>query len=428
MSSKLLEDAHFALKRAAELVKINADTEEKLKRPELSVKFSVPVRMDDGQLRTFGGYRVRYDTTLGPGKGGIRYHPKVDVDHLQTLAFWMTFKCALLNLPYGGAKGGVQVNPKELSRMELERLSRSYVNQVADFIGPDLDVPAPDMYTNELIMGWMANQYSLISREHRPAVITGKPLALGGSALRERATATGAFFVIDEMLKGRDRRPEDTTVAVQGFGNAGAEVATQLMEAGFRVVAVSDSQGALYSETGLNVKKLRQFKEQNGGTSVYHAAQVADCETVKGAQISNAELLTLDVDLLVPAALENQITEENAEDVRADVIFEVANGPVTSAAQELLVERDVEVVPGILVNAGGVTVSYFEWIQNRRGERWREEKVRDRLEERMRGATEEVRATADEHQVDLTTAAYVVALARIDEAIEAQGTREYYQG
>lgn len=427
MSAELLEDARRALKEASKFVDLSEDAVEQLKRPELSVKVSIPVRMDSGELTTFAGYRVRYNTAMGPGKGGIRYHSDVDIDHLQTLAFWMTFKCALMNLPYGGAKGGVQVDPKRLSRLELERLSRAYINKVADFIGPDRDIPAPDMYTNEIIMGWMADQFSTIKRSFVPAVITGKPVALGGSALRDRATATGSFIVIDEMLRAREKRPEDTTVAIQGFGNAGAELAEQLQNGGYQVVAVSDSKGAVYSAQGLDIKTLRDFKEKNSSDGVYHAYQLTDCEDKNFEQISNQELLTLDVDLLAPAALENQITEENAEEVRAEMIFEVANGPVTASASEILAGQGVEIVPGILVNAGGVTVSYFEWVQNRRGERWEEPKVRERLDKKMRRAVSEVEEVAREEDTSLTTAAYVVALRRINATIEAHGTVDYYQ-
>ena len=428
MQAELLEDARVALEEASKYVDLGPDAREILRQPELSVKLSVPVRMDNGELRTFGGYRVQYSTLLGPAKGGIRYHPDVDVDHLQSLAFWMTFKCALMELPFGGAKGGVRVDPKELSRMEVERLSRSFISKMADFIGPDQDIPAPDMYTNELIMGWMADQYSMIHRSYSPAVITGKPLALGGSRLRDQATATGAFFVMDEFLNESGQEASDITVAIQGFGNAGATLATLLDEAGYRVVAVSDSKGAVYSEKGLDIPALREHKEKNGGESVYHADHLGGCKSGGFEKISNAELLTLDVDWLAPAALENQITEENAGDIQARRIFEVANGPVTAVATRKLVERGISIVPGILVNAGGVTVSYFEWVQNRRGERWKEEKVRKRLEIRMREATAEVRRRANSLEIPWHTAAYVVALERLNEAIQAHGSQEYYQG
>lgn len=426
MKAELLEDARVALDDASKFVELSQDAKERLSRPEISVKVSVPLRMDDGRLLNFAGYRVRYNSALGPGKGGIRYHDDVDVDHLQTLAFWMTFKCALMDLPYGGAKGGVAVNPKELSPMELERLSRSYINAIADFIGPDLDIPAPDMYTNAIIMGWMADQYSTIKRKFTPAAITGKPLELGGSALRDRATATGAFFVIDEVLDDDERAPEEITVAIQGFGNAGAELAEQLCEAGYRVVAVSDSKGAVYAEGGLQIAPLRRHKESGNARGVYHAATIVDCPECNFEKLSNQDLLALDVDLLVPAAMENQITMENADDVRASMIFEVANGPVTSAAARSLLERGVKIFPGILVNAGGVTVSYFEWIQNRRGERWEEERVRRGLEEKMRNAAAEVRRTSREYEISQPTAAYVVALKKINQAIEAKGTLSYY--
>lgn len=428
MKDALLKDAHAALKTAYEILEFSEEALEILKEPELTVKVSLPVRMDNGELRTFSGYRVHYSTLLGPGKGGIRYHSDVDIDHLQTLAFLMTFKCALLELPYGGAKGGIEVDPKGLSRLELERLSRCYINKIADFIGPDVDIPAPDMYTNELIMGWMVDQYNIIKRAHTPAVITGKPISLGGSRLRDRATATGAFFVIDELFKEEGKEKKEITIAIQGFGNAGAELATLLSADGYKVVAVSDSKGAVYAPGGLDIEALREHKEQNHADSVYRAYEVRDCQKGKFDKITNAELLALDVDWLIPAALENQITEENAGEIRAKKVFEVANGPVTSKGLEILNERSVSVIPGILVNAGGVTVSYFEWIQNRLGERWPEAKVREKLEEKMRAATTEVHDVVDAEEVSWQVAAYVVALKRIQEAIDARGTREYYQG
>ena len=316
MSKSLFTDASSRLERALKYVSISDDAIERLKYPKASLSVSIPVRMDNGTLRIFQGYRVRYDDTRGPGKGGVRYHPNVNIDEVQSLAFWMTFKCALLDLPFGGAKGGITLNPKELSKAELERLSRGYIEGIADFIGPDVDILAPDVYTNEMIMGWMMDQYSIIQRKISPAVVTGKPLTMGGSRGRDTATGTGAFHVIHSLLPKLDKKPANTTVAVQGFGNAGAVVADLLAKAGYQVVAVSDSQGGIYREKGLDIASIRQYKQEHRGiTAIY--CQDTVCNIVEHEAISNEELLALDVDVLIPAALENQITAENADRVRA---------------------------------------------------------------------------------------------------------------
>lgn len=421
----LLADANQRLEKALRYVTLHEDAIERLKAPKSSLTVSIPVRMDNGSLRLFQGYRVRYDDSRGPGKGGVRFHPSVTLDEVQSLAFWMTFKCAVLNLPFGGAKGGITLNPKELSKFELERLSRGYVDAIADFIGPDIDIPAPDVYTNPMIMGWMMDQYSTIRRQITPGVVTGKPIAMGGSLGRETATAMGAFFVIQTVMPKLGRQPENTTVAVQGFGNAGAVIADLLFHAGYKVVAVSDSQGGIYSEQGLDVPSIRKVKESTRGLkAVYCEGSV--CSGVDHATLTNAQLLELNVDLLVPAALENQITAENADRIQAAYIFEVANGPVTSAADAILSAKGIQVFPDILVNAGGVTVSYFEWVQNRSGFYWSLEEVNQRLQKNMTAETECIWATAQELAIDLRTAAYVHALKRLGEAIEAKGTREDY--
>ncbi|MCY7277320.1 MAG: Glu/Leu/Phe/Val dehydrogenase, partial [Phormidesmis sp. CAN_BIN44] len=331
---------------------MSEDAIESLKFPKASLTVSIPVRMDDGSLNVFQGYRVRYDDTRGPGKGGVRYHPNVSLDEVQSLAFWMTFKCAALNLPFGGAKGGITVNPKALSRLELERLSRGYIDAIADFIGPDVDILAPDVYTNSMIMGWMMDQYSTIRRQICPGVVTGKPISMGGSLGRDAATALGAFFVIEAMMPKFDRIPQTTTVAVQGFGNAGATLAELLHRSGYEVVAISDSQGGIYSKNGLDIPSIRQVKDATRGIkAVYCVSSV--CSIADLEVITNAELLTLDVDVLITAALEMQITEANAKDINAKLIFEVANDPITSTADQILEQRGIYVFPDILTNAGG---------------------------------------------------------------------------
>ena len=425
MSDSLFTDASRRLERALKYVSLSEDTQERLKYPKASLIVSIPVRMDNGCLRVFQGYRVRYDDTRGPTKGGIRYHPNVSIDEVTSLAFWMTFKCAIVNLPFGGAKGGITVNPKELSQMELERLSRGYIDAIADFIGPNMDIPAPDMYTNPMIMGWMMDEYSIICRKLSPAVITGKPVTIGGSLGRNAATAMGAFFVIEAIMPKFEYIPEKTTVAVQGFGNAGAIVAELLWQAGYKVVAVSDSHGGIYSPEGLDIPSIRQYKDSNKGIqAVYCKGSI--CNAVEHQVLTNEELLALDVDILIPAALENQITEKNAKDIRAKFIFEAANGPTTSAADRILEERGIYVFPDILVNAGGVTVSYFEWVQNRSGLYWTLDKVNQRLKEKIVTETKQIWQISQELSIPMRTAAYVHGLNRLGEAINAKGTRKYY--
>lgn len=425
MSGSLFTDASKRLEKALKYVAISDDAIEHLKFPKLSVSVSIPVRMDNGSLRVFQGYRVRYDDTRGPGKGGIRYHPNVCLDEVQSLAFWMTFKCAVVNLPFGGAKGGVTVNPKELSKMELERLSRGYIDAIADFIGPDVDIPAPDVYTNPMIMGWMMDQYSIIHRKLCPAVVTGKPLTLGGSQGRDTATAMGAYFAIQTIMPKFEQIPEQTTVAVQGFGNAGAEIADLLSKAGYKVVAVSDSKGGIYSKKGLDIASIRRFKASNQGLQAFYCADSV-CNIVDYEVITNDELLTLDVDILVPAALENQIHADNVDNIKAKYIFEVANGPVTSDADRILKEKGVYVFPDILVNAGGVTVSYFEWVQNRNGLYWSLAEVNQRLQQKMVEETEHIWRISQDLAISMRTAAYVHALNRLGEALSMKGTRDYY--
>jgi glutamate dehydrogenase (NADP+) len=425
MSGSLFADASQKLEKALKYSAISEDAIERLKYPKSSVNVSIPVRMDDGSLKVFQGYRVRYDDTRGPTKGGIRYYPTVSMDEVQSLAFWMTFKCAALGLPFGGAKGGITLNPKELSKFELERLSRGYIDALADFIGPDLDIPAPDVYTNPMIMGWMMDQYSMIHRRITPAVVTGKPISMGGSLGRDAATAMGAFNVMEALLPKFNIVRANTTVAIQGFGNAGANLAEMLFQAGYKVVALGDSQGAIYSKDGLDVPSVRQFKESTRRVkAVYCEGSV--CNIVDHEEISNEELLELDVDILIPAALENQITEANAANIKAKFIFEVANGPINFAGDEILNQKGIHVFPDILVNAGGVTVSYFEWVQNRMGFYWTLDEVNSRLKQKMVEESERIWTLSQEKEISLRTAAYVHALNRLGEAVGARGTKAYF--
>ncbi|MEO0868983.1 MAG: Glu/Leu/Phe/Val dehydrogenase [Cyanobacteria bacterium J06642_11] len=425
MVNSLLTDASRRLERALQYVTISDDAAERLKAPKASLKVSIPVRMDDGSLRVFEGYRVQFDDTRGPTKGGIRFHPQVTLDEVQSLAFWMTFKCAAVNIPFGGAKGGVTLNPKELSKAELERLSRGYIDAIANFIGPDTDIPAPDVYTNPMIMGWMMDQYSIIQRRRSPAVITGKPVALGGSLGRNTATGAGAFYVIEAIMAHMDRSPAGTTVAIQGFGNAGSIVAQHLFEAGYTVVAVSDSRGGVYAPNGLDIPSLQTAKAATRALqAVYCDGSV--CNLVEHEVITNDDLLKLDVDILIPAALENQITANNAHDIKARYIFEVANGPINADADDILAANGVTVFPDILVNAGGVTVSYFEWVQNRSGLYWTLDTVNLRLNQQMVNAAETIWQLAQTHQTSMRTAAYIHALNGLGAAMDARGARADY--
>lgn len=415
----LFESATGIIDEALAHADVSEDTVERLKHPRSALAVSIPVRMDDGSLKTFQGYRVRYNDVRGPAKGGIRFHPDVSLDEVQTLAFWMTIKCAVVDLPYGGGKGGVIVNPKELSLSELERLSRGYIDGIADAIGPDVDIPAPDVYTNAMIMGWMMDQYSIITRGRTPAVITGKPLSLGGSLGRDTATADGGFFVT-QALRSKIIDADQPTAAVQGFGNAGMTMAELLHEAGYKVVAVSDSQGAIHKPDGLHIPSVAKIKRESRALKgVYCEGSV--CEVVEHDQITNEELLALDVDLLVPAALENAITADNVADVKAKMIVELANGPITPEADTVLYDNGQVVVPDVLANAGGVTVSYFEWVQNRQGYAWSADMVRDRLKERMVTEGERLWGFAEDKGVSLRVAAYAQALERIGAAVDATG-------
>ena len=424
-SDSLLADANKRLKQALKYVDISEDAIVRLQHPKTSLSVAIPVRMDDGSLKVFSGYRVLYDDTRGAGKGGVRYHPRVNLDEVQSLAFWMTFKCALLDLPFGGAKGGITVNPKELSKAELERLSRGYIDAIADAIGIDVDILAPDVYTNATIMGWMMDRYSTIKRKLCRGVVTGKPLALGGSKGRDTATAMGAFTVIETLLDKFELVPASTTVAIQGFGNAGSTLAGLLAEAGYKIVAVSDSKGGIYAPQGLDISSVSKHKNQSREMKAVYC-QDSVCSIVEHQAIDNQELLTLDVDVLIPAALENQITAENASQIKAKYIFEVANGPINSDADEILATQGTYVFPDILVNAGGVTVSYFEWVQNRSGWYWSLEEVNQRLQQKMMAEAKKTWDISQELNISMRTAAYVNALTRLGEALDAKGTKDYF--
>ncbi|MFT4343930.1 MAG: Glu/Leu/Phe/Val family dehydrogenase [Candidatus Woesearchaeota archaeon] len=425
-SSEIFDNAQKQLEKAYKHIKLSPDTIKILKNPKESLHVTLPLRRDDGTLETYKAYRVRYNDVLGPTKGGIRFHPNVSADEVTSLAFWMTFKCAVVALPYGGGKGGIQVNPKDLSRKELERLSREYIKGFYDFIGPDKDIPAPDVYTNETIMGWMADEYSKIARQQVPAIITGKPIILGGSLGRDTATARGAYFVIKDYIEKKNLAKKDLRIAIQGFGNAGYHLANYLYEDGHKIVAVSDSRGGIYVEKGIEPKSVMEAKKKNGLIDGMYCNGTV-CDYLDHKKITNEELLELDVDILIPAALENQITEKNAEKIKAKMICEVANGPTTVPADDILEKKGIDVIPDILANAGGVTVSYFEWVQNKSSYSWDAETIDKRLKKHMQDAFKEVHEFHEKNNVDFRTSAYAVALKRIGSAIDAKGTEEYFK-
>lgn len=425
MANTIFTEALSRLTSAALYADIDPEAVEKLKHPKIFIEVSIPVRMDDGSLKIFTGYRVHHNDVRGPTKGGIRFHPDVNLEEIKALAFWMTLKCAVVGIPFGGAKGGVIVDPKQLSKMELERLSRGYIQCIADFIGPENDISAPDVYTNAMIMGWMMDEYSEIVRHLSLAVITGKPIPLGGSEGRDDATGRGAFYCIQELEKIKQWDAKQMKVAVQGFGNAGQHVAALLHESGYKIVAVSDSKGAIYQPDGLDIPTIIHYKNSAKKLEAVYCNESV-CEIFAAKKITNEELLELDVDILIPAALENQITHKNAANVKAPIILEVANGPITIDADLILQKNKILVIPDILANAGGVTVSYFEWVQNKSGYYWKLSKVHKRLQAIMAQEFINVYQLMQSHATDMRTAAYIHALNRYGEAVVSLGTQGYF--
>ena len=397
---------------AAAYLDIDEDVLTRLKHPERVLEVNLTVELDDGSHRRFKGFRSQFNGDRGPYKGGIRYHPDVSRDEVKALSGWMAYKCAIVGIPFGGGKGGIVVDPDDYSESELERLTRAFATELRPLVGPDRDIPAPDVNTGQREMNWFKDTYETLERTTAPGVITGKAISSGGSAGRVEATGRSTMLAAREAFDYLDRDVADATVAVQGYGNAGSVAAALVEELGASVVAVSDSSGAAYDPGGLDAKAARDHKTETGSVVGY-----GDAET-----ISNEDLLTLDVDLLVPAALENAIGGDLAEDVRADVIVEAANGPLTPRADDVLTERGVTVVPDILANAGGVTVSYFEWVQNRQRFNWTEERVNDELERVITEAFDGLVATHEDRGTpNLRTAAYVVAIQRVMEAYGQAG-------
>jgi glutamate dehydrogenase/leucine dehydrogenase len=393
----------------AELQSIYADlglTQEELdllSAPRRSFTVSFPVKMTTGRTQMYTGYRVQYNDARGPAKGGIRFHPGMDEEHASELALLMALKCAVVNIPFGGAKGGVAVNPMELSKRDLELVTRGYIRAIADYIGPFKDIPAPDVYTDEQIMAWVLDEYERIKREHVPAVVTGKPPALGGIKARRYSTALGGVHVLEQAMKEHGMKAQGSRVAIQGFGNAGGNVARMLHHWGYTVVAVSDVNGAIMDREGIDISALRHHKTRTGSVAGFE----------KAINISQAELLAADCEILIPAALSNQIDGNNAHDVKAKIVLELANAPLTAQADDILFSRDILVIPDILANAGGVVVSYFEWSQNLSNQAWPEEKVLEQLKVIMATAFNDVHDHCREAKCRMRKAAYELAVKRI---------------
>ena len=397
---------------AAEILELDEGMFQYLASPVKQVIVSIPVVMDDGKIKVFEGYRVIHDNVLGPSKGGIRFAPDVNLDEVKALASWMTWKCAVVNVPFGGAKGGIRCNPKELSKGELERLTRRYTANMLGVFGPDKDIPAPDMNTDEQVMAWIMDTYSMNSQRTETAVVTGKPIILGGSQGRKQATGRGVVTVTLAALNKLGLMPNKTTVAVQGFGNVGAISAELMYEQGAKVIAISDISGGYYNANGIDIPDALEYMKNNNRSLEGYS---------KADKISNDELLELECDVLIPAAKEDQISKHNAHKIRAKIIAEGANGPVTANADSILEENGVMVVPDILANAGGVTVSYFEWVQDRQGYFWTEERVNRRLNRMMRSAFDNLYEVSDRYKITLRQAAYVYAINRVAETLKLRG-------
>jgi len=404
------DNALKQLEQINSLIKIKPSVYVQLKSPQRFLEVSIPLRMDNGSIQVFNGFRSQYNDSRGPFKGGVRFHPDVSVSEVKALSAWMTWKTAVVNIPLGGGKGGVIVDAKKLSSAELERLSRGYVRAINKFLGPNIDIPAPDVYTDSRVMAWMMDEYEALLGEHSPGVITGKPLGLGGSMVREYATAQGAFYTLDAAVK-KIGLSENSTVAIQGFGNAGYNLAKILSKAGYRIVSVSDSRGTVCNFTGLDVNKLKTYKNNTGSVDKYPG----------GENLGADQSFYQDVDILIPAALENSITADNISNVKAKLIVELANGPITPGADEILNKKNILIVPDILANAGGVVVSYFEQVQNSMNFYWTEDDVLAKLEDIMTKAFTEVWDKKQELQTSLRMGAYALAVERVTKAMEERG-------
>ncbi len=406
-----LEMAQQQLETAAKIIHLDEGILQKLKYPKRTLIVSVPIKMDNGKIRVFRGYRVQHNLDRGPGKGGIRYHPDVDLDEITALAMWMTWKCAVVNIPYGGAKGGVVCDPQKLSEQELERITRRYISEIGLIIGPEKDIPAPDINTNPKTMAWVMDTFSMNVGYSVPGVVTGKPLSLGGSRGRTEATGRGVVYITQKACEFYNIDIEKSSIVIQGFGNVGYNAARIFYELGYKIVAVSDVHGGIYNPDGLNIPEVYSYSQKKGTVVGYKPAK----------NISNKELLELKCDILIPAAIEGQITQQNAPRIKSKIVVEAANGPTTPQADKILARKGIKVVPDILANAGGVVVSYFEWVQSLQAYFWKEKDVQERLKEVMENAFNEVVEVMKHYKVDMRTAAMILAVSRVAEATKLRG-------
>lgn len=409
-SLDVLQSTQTVIKEALDKLGYPEEVYELLKEPVRMLTVRIPVRMDDGKVKVFTGYRAQHNDAVGPTKGGVRFHPDVTMDEVKALSIWMSLKAGIVDLPYGGGKGGIVCEPRKMSFRELEALSRGYVRAISQVVGPNKDIPAPDVFTNSQIMAWMLDEYSRIREFNSPGFITGKPLVLGGSHGRESATAKGVTIVIEEAAKRRGIELEGARVIIQGFGNAGSYLAKFMHDAGAKIVAISDVYGALYDKDGLDIDYLLDRRDSFGTVT-----------NLFKDRLTNKEMLELDCDILVPAAIQNQITSENAHNIKAEIVVEAANGPTTLEATKILTERGILLVPDVLASVGGVTVSYFEWVQNNQGYYWSEQEVQEKLREVIVKAFNNVYNTAHSRKVDMRLAAYMVGVRKMAEAARFRG-------
>lgn len=408
--SNLVNSTQKIIHEALEKLGFDEGMFDLIKEPLRVLKVRIPVRMDDGSVKVFTGYRAQHSDAVGPTKGGVRFHPDVNEDEVVALAMWMTLKAGIVDLPYGGGKGGIICDPREMSIEEVERLSRGYVRSISQIVGPSKDIPAPDVFTNSQIMAWMMDEYSMLDSFNSPGFITGKPLVLGGSQGRDRATAMGVVLCLEQAMMKRDMKFEDVRIVIQGFGNAGSFLSKILNDRGAKIVGISDANGALHDPDGLDIDYLLDRRDSFGlVTNLFDDA------------LDNSELFGLDCDIIIPAAIANQITEKNAEDIKADIICEAANGPTTPEATQILTEQGKLLVPDVLASAGGVTVSYFEWVQNNQGYYWDEEEVNQKLELKLKKAFNDIYDLHENRQIDMRLAAYIIGLKRTAEAARYRG-------